>query len=277
MSPRMSQSCASVLLLAMSLALCVGLLAWGPIELTPADHRFADQRIWAGIPNALNALACLPLVGASLWGMLATWRSGLPVGIRAPWFGFFALAALHAAASALYHLAPGDAGFALSHWFVAGAFTLLLLGSLAERVDSMYGSRSAVAVGIGAATLAAAWWAMGHAWSGHGDLRAMLLLECLPLLLIPTGAFNLPARFTSPADWLWMLGLYALARVAGLADAALFNATGWISGHALMHLLLAAVAACLAYRAGIAPGSARFPAATVGESTQRKTSLNTAS
>lgn len=277
MSPRISENCALVLLLAMSLALGVGLLAWGPITLTPADHQFADQQMWAGIPNARNALSCLPLLAVGLWGLLATLRSHWPASMRAPWFGFFALAALHAGTSSLYHLAPNDVGYALSHWFVAGAFTLLLLGFLAERIHPLYGSRSAIAAGVGIATLAALWWTMGQGTTGAGDLRAMLLLEYLPLLLIPAGALNVPGQFTPRGDWLWMLGGYALARAAGLADAALFDAMGWISGHALMHLLLAWVTACLAYRASASPRVVESSLGVLGEPTHRSVSLNTSS
>lgn len=273
----MLQSCALVLLVAMSLAFGVGLLAWGPITLTLNDHQFADQQTWAGIPNASNVLACLPLIAVGIWGMVATLHSRWPASMRAPWFGFFALAAIHAGASSLYHLAPNDIGYVLSHWFVAGAFTLLLLGFLAERINPMYGSRAAIIAGTGLATLAALWWTLGQGVYGAGDLRAMLLLEGLPLLLIPAGALNVLGRFTPRSDWLWMLGVYALARTAGLADAELFETTGWMSGHVLMHLLLAWVTACLAYRASASPRLAASSLGKLVEPSHRSVSLNTSS
>ncbi len=273
----MSQGCTLVLLLAMMSALAVGLMAWGPISLQPLDHQYADQRGWAGLANAFNALSCLPLLGVGGWGWAATWRSRWPATLRAAWLAFFALAALHAASAAIYHLAPGDIGQALSHTFAAGAFAMLLLGFLSERVDPLYGSTPALVVALALAAAAGLWWLVGQWVLGHGDLRGLLFLECLPILLIPAGALGLTGRFTSPADWLAMLYLYVAARSAGLADAAVFNATGWISGHALMHLLLAAVAARLAYRAGTAPGAAASFAGGAAEPTQRSTSLNTTS
>jgi hypothetical protein len=127
------------------------------------------------------------------------------------------------------------------------------------------------------ATLAAVWWLAGQWSTGHGDMRPLLFLEGLPILLIPAGALRLNGRFTSSGDWLAMLYLYVAARCAGLADSAVFNLSGWISGHTLMHLLLAAVAARLAYRAATAPGSAPDRVATGVEPTQRSTSLNTSS
>jgi len=277
MSPRMSQGCTLVLLLAMMFALAVGLMAWGPISLQPGDHQYADQRSWAGIPNALDALSCLLLAGAAVWGMLATRRSAWPATLRAPWLAFFALAGLHSASSALYHLSGSDAGYALSHTFAAGAFAMLLLGFLSERVDTLYGSPHALAAGLTLAAAAGLWWFAGQWNIGRGDLRGLLFLESLPILLIPAGALALNGKYTTPGDWLAVLYLYVAARSAGLADSAVFNATGWISGHTLMHLLLAAVAARLAYRAGTAPGSVLGFAGAGVEPTQRSTSLNTSS
>jgi len=275
MSPRMSKSCALVLLLAMSLGLAVGLLAWGPIVLT--QHSIADPRLWAGMPRAFNALACLPLLTAGLAGVWLTRVGRLPAGLRAAWLGFFASAVLQAIGSAALDLAPGDWMRAMTQLFSAGAVTFLLLAFLAERIDAAFSGPRAMEIGVAISVIAASWWAAGQLLSHQGDLRALLLLQALPLLLVPSGAVNLAGRFTSSADWLWMLCLYGLAHAAGLADAALFNATGWVSGQPLMHLLSAVAVAWLAYRAGMAPGSLLARTADDDELTQRSTSLNTSS
>jgi len=277
MSPRMSQGAALVLLLAMMLAMAVGMMAWGPIHLQASDHRFADLRSWLGMPQAFNALACLPLLATSAWGIVATYQSGWPAAMRAPCCAFFTLSALTALSSAGYHLEPSDAGYAVSHAFAAGTMTMLGLAFMAERVDALFGSGPAIFGAAGVVACAALWWFAGEWTAGHGDLRALMFLECLPLLLIPAGALSLPGRFTGMGDWLVMLGLYLVARGAGLADQALFALTGGIGGHALMHLLMAGVAACIAYRAGVAPGDSRLATSSPSEPTQRRTSLNTSS
>jgi len=276
MTPRMSQGCALVLLLAMAVATAAGMIAWGPIELQAGDHRFADERAWMNLPQALNVLACAPLVATGLWGMAAVSRSGWPVSLRTPLFAFFVLATLMSVVSAAYHMAPSDAGYVVTHLFAAGTMTMLALGFFAERVDPLFGSGPAVAAGCCAAGFAALWWFAGDLSSGHGDLRALFFLQGVPLLLIPAGALSLPGRFTAATDWLVMLSLYLLARSLGVVDAAVLASTGWISGHTLMHLLLAGVAGCLAYRVGVTPGCTQS-LATLVESTQRSTSLNTSS
>lgn len=267
-----------VLLLAMSLAMAVGMLAWGPIMLTPADHVFADKRSWAGIPSVFNTLACLPLVVVSLWGMRAVWRRrDWPSELRGPWFAFFGLCMLMSAAAGAHHLDPTDLGYALVHSFAAAAFIMLGQAFMAERMDRLFGTGPSMIAGMTVAGCAAGWWAIGQWAFGHGDLRAFLFFECLPLLLIPAGALSLRGDQTTATDWLSTLGLYLLARGTGLCDGLIQGWTGGLSGHTLMHLLLAASAACLAYRASASPGPSGARTVSLVDPVHRNASLNTSS
>lgn len=276
MTPRMSQGCALVLLLAMTLAMAAGLGAWGPIPLTPADHLFADQRSWAGIPSTINTLSCLPLLLVGLWGAVSAWRCNWDEALRQPWIGFFVMCMLMSLSALLHHLELSDGAFALAHAFAAASFIMLGLAFMAERMDELFGSRPAIAAGLCVAACCAAWWFLGQWSSGRGDLRPMLFFEALPLLLIPAGGLSLRGEHTTGTDWLASLSLYIAARVAGMADGIVYEWTGSLSGHTLMHLLLAASAGCLAYRASVAPGS--VPAApALLEPTHRSASLNTSS
>jgi len=82
---------------------------------------------------------------------------------------------------------------------------------------------------------------------GHGDLRAYLLVQFLPMLLIPSVMLVRPSRFTRRGDIWWALACYLLAKFAEFNDRAIFLWTGVISGHTLKHLL-AAVALLLLLR-----------------------------
>lgn len=276
MTPRMSQGCTWVLLLAMMLAIAAGLMAWGPVHfpLLPLGDRSLPGPQAA---QPLDALSCLPLLAVGAWGAWVVRRDRWPRALRAPWFAFFLLSGLSAAASALYHLHPSALAHAAGHAFGAAAMTMLALAFAAERLDVGFGSRGAVAAAGGVAGVAALWWFAGHWAHGQGDLRALLFLECLPLLLLPAGALSLPGRFTRAADWGLIFSMYLAARGLGLLDAPLAGATGGLGGHALMHLLLAGVAAWPVYRAGAASRRADAPGAVSADPTQRRTSLNTSS
>lgn len=253
----------------MTLAIAVGLLAWGPVLLHASAHHYADLRSLAGLANGINVLFCLPMLLTGMWGWRALGRSAWPVALQTPWRWFFACVAVSAGLAAAYHLAPGDVGYLAAQAVAAGGFTLLLCGFLAERVDPRFGSRVACLAALGLAGLAACLAALGSA----PDVRPLLLLQLLPVLLIPAGALSLSGRHTSTADWLVMLGLYALARLSDVGDAAVLRFTGGaVSGHALMHLCLAGVAAWLAYRAGAAASVRAAPAAGLA---QASTSLST--
>jgi len=132
---------------------------------------------------------------------------------------------------------------------MAAGFTLLLAGFLAERVDARFGTRSACIAALLLPMVAGLWCVIFDWTTGRGDLRALILLQTLPLLVVPAGAIALPGRFTRAGDWLLMLALYGLAKLIDVADDRIYSWTGWISGHSLMHIVLAVVAAWLAYRA----------------------------
>jgi hypothetical protein len=249
--PSLDRRCALFTLLAMGLAIGTGMLAWGPIPLTPSAHTYADGRSLGGLPHGANVLMSLPMLLVGVWGWRAVGHSGWPATLQTPWRLCFACIALSGGLAAAYHLAPGDAGYLAAQAAAAGASILLLCGFLAERVDARFGLALACVVALLVVTLAT-----GMSSLGGTDLRPLLLLQLLPVLLIPAGALGLAGHHTAKADWLVILGLYALARALDVGDAAVMRFSGnAISGHALMHLCLTGVAARLAYRAGASPAA----------------------
>lgn len=267
MTEQLGRRCVLVLFAAMTIALLTGLLAWGPVPLGPRAHDYADLRRWFGLPNAANLIASLALLPAALYGVFATRSSGWPVALRRPWLGFHASAIAAGMLAAAYHLAPTDTVYVLANTALSAACALLTAALLAERVDPRFGSPAAVGL-VCALVAAAAGWV---AWTGASDLRPFIMIDVLPVLLVPTGALGLPGGHLRSTDWTAVLVAYAAARLADIGDAAILAATGWISGHALMHLGLAFVAGWLAYCAARA-GAGVDPDAVA----QRQTSLNTA-
>lgn len=269
MSEPLGRRCALTLLIALAVATVAGLIAWGPVLLEPTAHGYADTRAWGGLHNAANVLASLPLLAAAVWGSFATRDSRWSGELRRPWTAFHVCAGAAGAVAAAYHAAPGNAAFVLAHALTAAAFVFLTQGVLAERVHAGFGSFRAL---VGAAllvTFACTIVLLGAALGRGIDMRPLMLLEVMPLLLIPGGALWLPGAHTRASDWIIMLVAYGVAKAFDVADAAVLAATGWISGHGLMHLSLAAVAGWLAYCAASARSAAEAP------DTRRHTSLNT--
>ena len=248
MNEQLGQRCTLAMLFAMTLALAVGLLAWGPVPLLPEMHHYADERTLLGLPHAMNVLANVPLFAAGAWGWRAFARCPWPAAVRLPWKLFFACAMLAALLATGYHVAPGAVGYLLAQIVAAGGFVMLLCGFLAERVDARFGSARSCVTAL--ALVAGAGVLIGLLWSRSGviDLRPLMLLQVLPVLLIPAGALGLAGQHTRAGDWFLMLGLYALCKLCELGDETVLAATGAVSGHTLMHLGLALITAWLAYR-----------------------------
>jgi hypothetical protein len=213
----------------------------------PAYHLFADARTILGVPAGLNVLSNLTFALVALVGLRllrpgrATVREG---GERWAWRVFFVGVGLTSLGSAWYHLAPSNGTLVWDRLPMAVAFLGLLAATLAERVDPELGGQllgPMVLVGIGAVLF---WAATEHA--GRGDLRPYVLVQFFPLVAIPLVLVLYRPRYSHGWLYLVALGLYALAKVAELADAEIFRVTGWLSGHTLKHLLAAAAVGTLA-------------------------------
>jgi hypothetical protein len=83
-----------------------------------------------------------------------------------------------------------------------------------------------------------AYWALGEL-RGGGDLRPYVLVQFLPMLLIPLLLLMYPSAFGRSRELWWLLGIYLLAKLAEFADGAIFAIGGVISGHSLKHLFAA--------------------------------------
>lgn len=273
---KMSRLAAQVLMGATLVAGLAGLLAHGPIALAADTHRFADALPRFELANGANVLSHLPLLAAAALGMLACLKRRSIAPSMSAWALFFALVCLAASAGAVYHAHPDDARFLVVHAAIGSASCVLSLIFIAERLGATF-------IGIG--PLAAAALAGPTAWAlgaGVADLRWMLALQCLPVVLMPLVVWGLPSRGLRGSQWLVALGLYALAECAGVADAAIWNATaGLLGGMALSHVMLAACVGWLAYgatRSAFDSGSAANEPALPpsADSSSRVTSATTA-
>ena len=269
---------ALVMLASMLLATMMGLMAWGPVLLSSQVHDYADNRAWLGIPGAANVWVNLAMLAVGSWGWRATRASPWPLQLRTPWQLFQACAAVSALLAALYHAWPGDTLFVAAHAATAACFTMLTLGMLAERVHSRFGSPLSCGLLLLGAVLLAGVVLIGRSLGSPVDMRPLLMLEIIPMLVIPAGALSLPGRATQALDWIVVLSLYALAKLLESGDALVLQISGWVSGHTLMHLALTAAVGWMAYCAVRARTAVMSSGSTKesGDASHRETSLKIA-
>jgi hypothetical protein len=98
-----------------------------------------------------------------------------------------------------------------------------------------------------AAVASVAWWRFTDL-AGAGDLRPYLLLQGLPILLIPLWQWIYKAPAADRMAFGGALALYVVAKFAELGDHQIAAALGVVTGHTLKHLLATGAAALIVGR-----------------------------
>ena len=230
-------------------ALAIALLVHGPIAQLAHYHDFADQRAGLGLPNLADVLSNAGFALLGLWGLLTLWSKRREAAIKAGWPGyclFLVGLTLTALGSTYYHLAPDNARLVWDRLPIALACAGLLAGVRAEMQTESH-ARLVTFLLACFAVASVAWWHF-TGQQGAGDLRPYLLLQGLPLILIPLWQTIYRAPSADRAAFAAALFLYVLAKVAEMHDHELLEMLGWLSGHTLKHLLATGAAAVLVNR-----------------------------
>jgi len=219
-----------VLAAALGLPLAVLLIFVGPIPQDPTYHNFADRRSWLDVANVLNVASNVPFLLVGLAGLLLYKRAEKRAA-RLSWAVFFCGTALVAAGSAYYHGCPTNKTLVWDRLPMTLAFMGLLSALLTEYVNAkMEKPTLATTIVIGIASIV---W-----WDRYDDLRLYVWVQFSPLLAILVLLALFPQPYSHSRYLVYALVLYALAKVAELLDARIFEATSEIiSGHTLKHLL----------------------------------------
>lgn len=218
--------------------LCLGLLMalHGPIAQPEHYHHFADTRTAFGLPNAADVLSNIGFAAAGIWGWLCGTNSHREGNRASPGYLLFLIAlVLTAAGSFYYHLQPDDARLAWDRVPIALACAGLLAAVHGEATRSTHVMRNTIILAV-AAVWSVIWWYVS------GDLRPYLLMQALPLILIPLWQWIHGTPPSERAAFGLAILLYVLAKIAELQDHEILAISGFISGHTLKHLLATAAA-----------------------------------
>jgi len=209
-------------------------MALPPIAQDPAYHDFADHRALFGIPNFLNVVTNLAFLAVGVAGIFLCMRRREGMGAWLAWMTCFVGVALVALGSAYYHYAPDNGSLVWDRLPMSCGFMALTVAILSEHVNprlERYLLAPALTLGIASVIY----------WHYTDDLRLYVLVQFLPLLLLPVIQFLYKCPYTDRGLLLLALAIYALSKLAELFDTALYTATdNIVSGHSLKHLLAAA-------------------------------------
>lgn len=225
------------------------LIAYGPIAQLDNYHAFADHSSWNGLPHAADVLSNAGFALVALWGMYRLWPMRHADFLRAGWHGYMLFLVglmLTAAGSSFYHLAPDNIRLIWDRIPIALACAGLLAAVRAESQDRPDSSAATSWLGF-YGVFSVAWWYVTSLYANE-DLRPYLLIQFLPLVLIPMWHYLYQAQRADKLAYGGAMLLYVLAKIAEINDHAVLDLVHIISGHTLKHLLATAAAAVIVGR-----------------------------
>ncbi len=209
-----------------------------PIAQDPAYHQFADVLSYGGIPNIGNVISNAGFLIAGIVGLIRNRknRSSFEVFM---WDFFFAAVVGVGIGSAYYHWQPSNNSLFWDRLPMTLAFGSLVACICGERFGGRFGKQMfRFVVSVGAFSVVY-WWVSEI--MGAGDLRLYILIQYLPMVLLPLVLILFPAKASRDRMYWTLLLAYILAKLFELQDTAIFNSTlHMISGHSLKHLAAAA-------------------------------------
>ncbi|MGC3983211.1 MAG: ceramidase domain-containing protein [Steroidobacteraceae bacterium] len=230
------------ILVIVSLLAVVVLCFVGRIPQDLAYHQFADFRQFGGINNFSNVLSNLPFL---LIGLLGLWRYPR-LAERESKAGYWVLCmgvVLVGFGSAAYHYAPSNTSLLWDRLPMTVAFMALLSLLLSERVIGNY-KNATLWLLVACGMVAALYWSWTEL-QGRGDLRPYVLVQFLPILLMPLILLLFPARYLRGSLLFVAFVLYFSAKVCEHFDYEIFTMTRCVSGHTLKHAVAALAVLCI--------------------------------
>jgi hypothetical protein len=217
--------------------LCGVALAHGPIAQLSSYHDFADQKTIFGIPHFFDVLSNLGFVLVALWGwsQLAPNRRHVILSHCWPGYRLFLTGLfLTGLGSSYYHIDPDNTRLVWDRLPIALACAGLLAGVWG---DTRHKNASGPAAWLALAAVASvAWWYFTEQ-AGAGDLRPYLLLQGLPIVLIPIWQWIHGTPRAERLAFGAALLLYVIAKLAEHHDHNVAAKLGMLTGHTLKHLL----------------------------------------
>ena len=195
-------------------ALVAFFLLSSPVPQDPAYHQFADGRTLLGVSNFWNVMSNLPLMVIGLWGTLIVFRHHnivcLP-GLELAYIVFFTGILLTAFGSAYYHLNPANDPLVWDRLPMTIGFAGLFSVILGEFVSKRIGRTILIPLLlIGIASVE--YWAYTET-NGQGDLRPYVVVQFLPMILVPAILLTYKPAIGS-AKYFWYMLLFLCARQA---------------------------------------------------------------
>ena len=203
-------------------------------------HNFSDQRNLLGVPNFYNVFSTLPYLVIGIYASGMLWFSSCLIilpALKPVYITFFIGVTLVCFGSGYYHLQPSNAALLWDRLPMAIAFMAFFTLVIAEFINEVIARKLFVPLVV-AGVASVLYWHYTESLQ-QGDLRPYILVQFLPILLIPYILLTRQSRFSHVYFYWLVLASYVLAKLLELGDAQIFDSIVLLSGHSLKHLISA--------------------------------------
>lgn len=237
----------SVLLFVVALAVVVTVSLAAPIPQDLSYHKFGDTKSLGNIPNFMNVSSNLPFLIVGALGLRFIQQHGHSVtpSMKPAWIVFFVGMSVTAFGSGYYHLNPTNESLVWDRLPMTIGFMSLVAIVIAEYY-SVTVARASLLPLLLVGFVSVIYWTHTESLQ-RGDLRPYVIVQFLPMLLIPLTVLLYPAKSDLRRYIGWMIGFYVLAKLAEFFDADIYTIGRIISGHSLKHVIAALAPAALLY------------------------------
>ena len=211
-----------------------------PIAQDVAYHAFADQRTCFSIHNFWNVISNIPffIVGCmGIYSIYFTHKIKFLSDMKPAYTLFFIGVSSVAFGSSYYHLWPNNDTLVWDRLPMTVAFMSLFSIIIGEFTSSRYGKLSLWPLVIFGA-YSVIYWQITES-EGSGDLRLYILVQFLPILIIPLMLLFFKAAYTNIKGYWLLLFAYVLAKILEHFDSQIYNNFITISGHSVKHVIAA--------------------------------------
>lgn len=227
------------LILLMSFAAFVLMFLQAPIPQSVEYSSFVDDRTILGIANFYNVVSNLPflLVGVYALVLLKNDRLAINHNIKYLYYVMSFGVVMVFFGSSYFHLDVNNKTLFFDRLPMVIIFMSLFSIVISEFIDLKVGKKLfPVLLALGLISIV--YWIIGEL-SGVGDLRLYVLVQFLPMLIIPIILFSFKSQSNDAKPYWYLLAGYLLAKAFEYFDVQVFTLLDAISGHSIKHIVAA--------------------------------------
>ena len=228
-----------ILVLLISLVMTVTIFSFDPIAQPIVYHNFADQNSYLNIPNFFDFISNLPFIVVGVLGLYHLKRAHCQIlsTMRVAYYIFFIGVTLVGFGSAYYHFWPDNVTLVWDRLPMTIAFMALFSFVIGEFISQKIAHKllyPLLLIGL----FSVVYWAWSES-HGAGDLRVYILVQFVPMIVMPIILLTFKSSFTHTQGYWFLLLAYLAAKLLEHFDGEVYAFLGVISGHSLKHLAAA--------------------------------------